>query len=213
MLKQLFGPRRLLALVTLTAIAALGATAAPASAGLGVSCPDPIAKVFQPWKDYSSYAFSPNGGFEAGADGWTLSGAAKVVPGSESFGVHGAKDRYSLSLPAGSSATTAPMCISLLSGHMRLFVANDGAASSRLRVQVLYAGGVGGVLGTLAKLLGIADVGYLAAGSSWQPSASVNMLGGTLPLLTAAVQFRFTPMDSAGKWQIDDVYVDPLMHG
>jgi hypothetical protein len=96
---------------------------------------------------------------------------------------------------------------------MRLFVANAGSSNSRLKVQVLYAGGVGGLLGSVAKLLGVADVGYLAAGSPWQPSASVNMLGGTLPLLTAAVQFRFTPVDSSGKWQIDDVYVDPLMHG
>jgi hypothetical protein len=169
--------------------------------------------VFQPWNDFSSYAFSPNGGFEAGADGWTLSGGAKVVRGNESFDVHSAQDRYSLSLPGGSSATTAPMCVSLLSGHMRLFVANGGSANSRLKVEVLYTGGVGSLLGNLGRSLGVSEVGYLAAGSSWQPSESVTMLGGTLPLMTSSVQFRFTPVDSGGNWQIDDVYLDPLMHG
>jgi len=27
------------------------------------------------------------------------------------------------------------------------------------------------------------------------------------------VQFRFAPTDSSGDWNLDDVYLDPLMHG
>lgn len=205
---------RLAALAAVAASAgALAGFAAPASAGLGIACPDPTARIFQPWGDYFKYAFAPNGGFESGAAGWTLTGGAKVAAGNETFKVHGSRDAYSLALPSGSSATTAPMCIGLLSGHMRFFSANAGAANSRLRVQVLYAGGVGGILGSVAKLLGVADIGYVKSGAPWQPSQSVKMLGGTLPLLTAHVQFRFTPADTAGKWQIDDVYLDPLMHG
>ena len=52
----------------------------------------------------------------------------------------------------------------------------------------------------------------MTAGSEWQPSTPVGMLCGALPLLTSSVQFRFTPADSVGEWQIDDVYLDPLMH-
>jgi hypothetical protein len=202
-----------LGLAAATSMLVLAAPAAPATRGLGISCPNPADQVFSPWKDASYYSLMPNGAFESGSTGWTLSGGAKVVPGSEPFNVHGARDAYSLSLPSGSSATTAPMCVSLLSGHLRLFVANQGAASSKLRVQVLYDGGVGSVLGLLGSTLGLADVGFLQSGSAWQPSQSVSMLGGTLPLLTGGVQFRFTPVDKSGKWQIDDVYVDPLMHG
>ena len=37
------------------------------------------------------------------------------------------------------------------------------------------------------------------------------MLGGTLPLLTSSVKFRFTPVDTVGSWRIDDVYLDPFL--
>ena len=50
----------------------------------------------------------------------------------------------------------------------------------------------------------------MTAGSTWQPSTPVGMLSGALPLLTSSVQFRFTPVDTGGNWQIDDVYLDPL---
>jgi hypothetical protein len=191
---------------------ACGVTAAPAGAALGIACPDPTSQVFAPWKDYAQYAFAPNGGFENGASGWTLTGGAKVVAGNESFFVHGAKDRFSLSLPPGSTATTAPMCVSLFSSKMRFFAANAGAPSSTLRVQVVYNGGVGGLVGLVGKTLGLAEIGSVNTGPAWQPAAPVGMLGGTLPLLTKSVQFRFSTTDRSGSWRIDDVYLDPLMH-
>ncbi|MGH3103656.1 MAG: hypothetical protein ACRDN6_06120, partial [Gaiellaceae bacterium] len=187
-------------------------TAAPASAGLGVACPDPTSKPFLPWNDGANYAYVPNGGFESGASGWALAGGARVVAGNESFFVHGAGERYSLSLPAGSSATSPPMCVSLFSSKMRFFAANAGSGSSRLRVQVIYNGGVGGLLSLVTKTLGLSDFGYVSAGAAWQPSESIGMLSGTLPLLTQSVQFRFTPADRSGSWLVDDVYLDPLMH-
>jgi hypothetical protein len=201
---------------TLRMALALGAItlafgAGPAAAGLGISCPDPTSRPFAPWNDYANYALAPNGGFESGSTGWTLSGGAKVVSGNESFYVRSSLDRYSLSLPAGSSATTAPMCIQLFSGHMRFFTANAGASSSRLKVQVLYNGGVGSLLGSVGRLLGLSEVGYVSSGAKWQPTPQIGMLGGTLPLLTSSVQFRFTAVDSVGSWRIDDVYLDPFL--
>jgi hypothetical protein len=193
------------------ALAAL-ATALPAQGGLGITCPDPTSQIFAPWGDYSNYAYAPDGGVEAGGTGWKLSGGAAAVRGNETFFVHGAADRNSLALPAGSSATTPPMCIGLLSGKMRFFAQNTGSSKSRLRVQVIYSGGVGGLLGSVGKTLGVSDLGYVTGGSTWQPSQAVPMLGGVLPLLTQAVQFRFTPADRSGNWRIDDVYLDPLKH-
>ena len=185
--------------------------AGPASAGLGVACPDPTTKPFAPWSDYAKYAFVPNGGFENGAAGWTLAGGARVVPGNESFFVHGAGERYALSLPQGSTATTAPMCISLFSGKMRFFTANTRNADARLKVEVLYSGGVGGLLGGVGRLLGLSEYGYVSSGAAWQPSAAIGMLGGTLPLLTSSVQFRFTAPADGGAFRIDDVYLDPFL--
>ena len=199
-------------LVLTATLASLGATAAPANAALGIACPSATSQAFAPWKDYAAYAYAPNGGFESGSTGWSLAGGAKVVAGNSSFFTHGKGERYSLSLPAGSSATSPPMCISLFSSKMRFFAANAGSQSSKLKVQIIYGGGVSGLLSLLTKTLGLSDFGYVTAGSAWQPSAEIGMLSGTLPLLTQYVQFRFVP-DASGAWLVDDVYLDPLMHG
>jgi hypothetical protein len=202
-----------LGLLVLTAtLAALGATTTPANAALGVACPSPTSRAFAPWSDFAYYSYAPNGGFESGSTGWSLSGGAKVVAGNSPFYTHAKGERYSLSLPAGSSATSPPMCISLFSSKMRFFAANSGSSSSRLKVQVIYNGGVGGILSLVTKTLGLSDFGKIAAGRAWQPSPEIGMLSGTLPLLTTSVQFRFLPADSSGAWLMDDVYLDPLMH-
>ena len=202
-------------LVLTAALAALGggANTAPANAALGIACPSPTSQAFAPWKDYAAYAYAPNGGFESGSTGWSLAGGAKVVAGNSSFFTHGKGERYSLSLPAGSSATSPPMCISLFSSKMRFFAANAGSQSSKLKVQVIYGGGVSGLLSLVTKTLGLSDFGYVTAGSAWQPSAEIGMLSGTLPVLTQYVQFRFVPADRYGAWLMDDVYLDPLVHG
>jgi hypothetical protein len=176
----------------------LAAGTAPASAGLGLSCPSPTTVPFAPWSDYANYAFVPDGGFESGASGWSLSGA-RVVAGNETFFIHGPSDRYSLSLPAGKSATSPGMCISLLSGKMRFVARGDNGA--KVKVQIIYRG-------LLSSVLGILDGGTFSAGGSWKPSPQIGMLGGVLPLLTTSVQFRFTA--SNGAVLLDDVYLDPM---
>jgi hypothetical protein len=190
--------RAVLALTLVAGAVALAGTAAPASAGLGLSCPDATSKPFAPWSDYANYAFSPNGGFESGSSGWSLSGG-RVVPGNESFDLHGSGDRYSLSLAEGASATSPGMCISLFSGKMR-FVAR-GEVGAKVKVQIIYRG-------LLSSVLGILDGGTYSVSGSWSPSAEVGMLGGQLPLLTSSVSFRFTAVN--GDVNIDDVYLDPM---
>ncbi len=177
---------------------ALAFGAAPASAGLGLACPNPTGKPFTPWSDYANYAFSPDGGFEGGASGWSLNGA-RVVSGNESFFIHSNYDSRSLSMSSGASATSPLMCISLLSGKMR-FVAR-GDTGAKVRVQIIYRG-------LLSSVLGILDGGTYSVGEGWKPSPEVGMLGGVLPLLTTGVQFRFTA--SNGAVVIDDVYLDPM---
>jgi len=173
--------------------------AAPASAGLGLACPSATSTPFTAWSDYANYAFAPDGGFEAGASGWSLGGGARVVSGNESFYVHSNADKVSLSLPAGASATSPPMCISLFSSKMR-FVAR-GDAGSKVKVQIVYRG-------LLSSVLGILDGGTYSTGGSWKPSPQIGMLGGLLPLLTSGVSFRFTAVGGAAS--IDDVYLDPM---
>jgi hypothetical protein len=194
--------RRVRAFVVLGVVGgtiAMAMGAAPASAGLGLACPSPTTTPFAAWSDYANYAFVPDGGFEAGASGWSLGGGARVIAGNESFYVHSKTDKVSLSLPAGASATSPGMCISLLSSKMR-FVAR-GDAGSKVKVQIIYRG-------LLSSVLGILDGGSYTVGGGWKPSPQIGMLGGVLPLLTSSVSFRFTAVGGAAA--IDDVYLDPM---
>jgi hypothetical protein len=190
-----------LALAATAGLVALACTAAPASAGLGLACPDATAKPFMQWSDYANYAFSPNGGFESGSTGWSVSGG-KVVSGNEQFYIHSSADKYSLSLPAGASATSPGMCISLFSGKMRFVARGDSGA--KVKVQIVYRG-------LLSSVLGILDGGSYSVGTSWKPSPEISMLGGLLPLLTSSVSFRFTAV--GGNVSVDDVYLDPMKSG
>ncbi len=194
--------RRVRAVVVLGLVGgtiAMAMGAAPASAGLGLACPSATSNPFAGWKDYANYAFAPDGGFESGGSGWALSGGARAVSGNESFYVHGKADKNSLSLPTGASATSPPMCISLLSSKMRFLVRCDSGSS--VKVQIVYRG-------LLSSVLGIFDGGTISAGGSWKASPQMGMLGGVLPLLTSSVSFRFTAVGGAAG--IDDVYLDPM---
>src|SRR5579859_1468136 len=90
------------------------------------SCGYPEAQVFAPWGDQSYYVKVPGGTFEPGTAAWQLSGGAKIVLGNESYKVSG-KGYYSLSLPAGSSATSPPACTGIDHPAARLFVRNTGS--------------------------------------------------------------------------------------
>jgi hypothetical protein len=194
--------RRVRAVVVLGLVGgtiAIAMGAAPASAGLGLTCPSATSTPFTGWKDYANYAFVPDGGFESGGSGWSLSGGARATTGNESFYIHSTSDKTSLSLPKGASATSPPMCISLFSSKMRFVVRGDSGSS--VKVQIVYRG-------LLSSVLGILDGGTYSAGGSWKPSPQIGMLGGVLPLLTSSVSFRFTAVNGAAG--IDDVYLDPM---
>ena len=189
----------MLSVALLGSAVAISAAVTPASAGLGLACAASTSNPFAGWSDNANYVLLPDGGFEGGASGWDLSGGARAVAGNDPFYVHAKTDKNSLSLPAGASATSPPMCISLLSGKMRFVVRGDSGAS--VKVQVIYRG-------LVSSLLGVFDGGTVSAGGTWKPSPEIGMLGGTLPLLTASVSFRFTAVGAAAA--IDDVYLDPM---
>jgi hypothetical protein len=90
---------------------------------------------------------------------------------------------------------------------LRLFVSNSGSTSSRLKVEALYPGLLGGVQ--------VARVGELGGTATWQPSPELQLtvpnLLATLSLSQTAIAFRFTPQGTGGQWRIDDVYLDPRM--
>ena len=193
------GGMRVLLGVAIIAALALSSTARASLIGTGPAsyCDTTASQKFSRWGDSSYYASLLNGGFES-YGGWTLSGGARVVSGNESFFVHSNLDKLSLSLPAGATATSPPMCISLLSSKMRFLA--KGNAGSKIKVQIIYRG-------IFSQLLGIFDDGTMSPSGTWNAAPATSMLGGVLPLLTASVSFRFTAVGAAAS--IDDVYLDP----
>jgi hypothetical protein len=193
-------------------IAALALCAMPAAASadglnLGLNgCPaQKIEHPFARWLDNSNYVLAPGGTFEGAMDGWKLTGGAKVVAGSESFGAHGAGEKNALSLPSGSSATTPQVCVGVLDPTMRFFAANDGGLLSLMSISILYYPPGGGVI-TL-------PLGVNVGGKAWAPSLPTLVTANLLGVLNggkANVAFRFTPIGLGAKWRIDDVYVDPM---
>jgi hypothetical protein len=207
--------RRLgIALCAALAATALTVPAASAkSAGLGdllggilaPSCNSTGTQVFAQWGDLANYFLAPNGGLESGSTGWSLGGGASVVSGNQPFNRTGS---HSLSLPSGSTATSATTCIGKGDLFVRMFGADKGGADSGLRVRVVW-------YGLLNKVLGITDFNTYSPGSDWSPTDKLSSGGGSiaiplLPILgSTSARVQLTPIGSGSRWLIDDLYIDP----
>lgn len=202
-LSSMSGPTHIRAKLACAVTLALAALTI--SAGSAQACSYSGGKqVFAPWGDSKHYVLAPDGGFEAGASGWSLNGGAAAVAGNESHYLNGPTDSRSLSLPAGSSAGSPPICMSLDTPIFRMVARNSGDPTARLRVEAVY------------KLLGLVrtkTVSSVAAGPAWAPTQqmstvlTLSTIVGTL--IPSSIQIRIAPLDSKGKWQVDDLYVDP----
>jgi hypothetical protein len=198
------------AVLLLVAIAAVGGSVVgTASAGATTTaCGNQLfEQPFLRWLDPVNYVLAPDGGLEAGASGWKLSGGAKILNANEPFRVHGAADARSLSLPSGSSATTPPMCVGVDAVVARLFAANSGSVLSTLKVEVIHRNLLGLTIAT--------PVAVLVGTPTWQPTLPLLVLANVASLnvalnQTTQVSLRFTPLGGSSGWKIDDVYVDPF---
>ena len=202
--------RNLLALFTaLVAVAAVSASPAAAADGSLLGCGYQPTHPFMRFLDPLPYSLLPGGDFESGAQGWKLSGGARVVNGNESFYVTSARDSHSLLLPSGSSATSPPMCMGLLLPIVRYF-STGGAALSYLRVEAVYTDASGRERSIDLLPMGLPSKSWSPGLPALQLLGTVNTL--TLNGLTSQIALRFTPkglLFGSGTWQVDDIYVDP----
>jgi hypothetical protein len=194
----------------LAATAAALVCAAPAQASTVSNpydcAPSPtLSQAFSAWSDFAAYTPLAGGNFETAARGWTLSGGASVQAGNEPFYI-GGRGVSSLSLPAGSSAVSAPICIDETYPFYRLFARNGGDLSSSLRMEVLFLDAKGQVKSTKS-------LDYRAGRTGWAPTgaAPISVFTPKTTVAAAPISLRFTPQGKAGRWQVDDVFVDPYM--
>jgi hypothetical protein len=196
------GLRRKVAIVS--AMAIVGAVFFAGSAQAACTYTGATQK-FAPWGDPHSYVLAPDGGFESGAAGWTLSGGAKPVAGNESFFLNAKTDSQSLALPAGSSAVSPSLCMSLETPVIRAVVRNTGDPTAKLKVESTYS---------LYGLLQTGQSYIITAGKNWVPTPEMSTVLTLSPVLgtlvSASINVHFTPLDNKGQWQLDDFYVDPF---
>jgi hypothetical protein len=179
-----------------TLFAFLTLAAAPAGASAAACASASTTKAFLPWLDVADYVSAPGGDLES-AGSWQLDGGATLVAGNEPFHVGGAGDSGSLRLPAGASATTAPMCVGLEHPTLRFFARRESASLlGLLQVDALVDGQA-------------LPIGAVTSGGSWAPTLPMPIVLNALGLLgSTEVAFRFTPL-LGSRWSVDDVYVDP----
>ena len=169
------------------------------------TCDTAASQPFGRFGDSSNYVLVPGGSFESGTSGWQLNGAS-VVSGNEPYYVHGSKDKYSLKIAAGGSATTPPMCFAPGDWHLRFFAQSSSSSLSSMHVNVR----VKSLLGVLSVL----DGGTVSDNGTWSPSPRLALLLTNLTSIVCvdSVSFEFVPSDRAS-WRIDDVYLDPWKTG
>jgi hypothetical protein len=206
MLKGLFSRHTRLAGALLGSIGVMAASGTPAQAAIISTSACDSAALTQPfaaWGDTNVYKLAPGGTFEGGASGWTLSGGAGTVSGSEPFGATGSVGSRSLDLPAGASATSPFTCVNAAYPTFRFFGDNTGLLST-VAVSVVYNVPIVGEVAV--------PVGVFALSGSWAPSAPMLTASAVTGLLsggTTEVALRFTAL--TGNSRIDDVFVDPKM--
>lgn len=181
------------------------ASAAPSMLAKAPSCgSEGLEQPFLPWIDPAYYVLAPGGDMEAKLTGWSLTGGARAVAGNESYFVGGTADAKSLSLPSGSSATSRPACVGVEYPTVRFFARNTGAATSTLKVEVVFE---------TSRGVTVLPIAMLTSSSSWQPTPPIlfwaNLVALTSERNQTGVSFRFTPQGTNGNWSIDDLYIDP----
>ena len=174
-----------------------------AAAATGAAPASALSQPFAQWGDANQYKLAPGGSFEDTTTGWTLSGGAATVAGSEPYGATGSV--------GASVARPARRRLGTVAVHVRRPAIPDVPAvrdAARLldraragRLPGAARGAARIPVGTLSpeQRLGadLADAHRLVLPA---------VLGGG----TAQVALRFTAL--TGDSQIDDVFIDPRLH-
>lgn len=158
---------------------------------LGTCNTSAISQPFAPWGDLAPYELAPGGDFETPT--WTLNGGAQRVSGSEPYAATGTLGSWSLAMPAGSSAQSAPTCVDAAYPTIRFFIAGTGTVATSV------------VVGDLVIPAGVA-----VALQKWQPTPVSLTYAPVLGVLSggvAQVSLRLTAL--TGDPQVDDVFIDP----
>ena len=191
--------RRFLATaITVAAAFAAGLSSGATTSALAAACPPPPTPVYAFPDDQTEYVMTTGGAFGAGSPAWTLTGGAARVADQAPDPFAPASSTGALYLPPGSSATSPCVTAPGIVGWVRLYAKSVGALDGRLSVQII-------VHGTAYA------AGTVAPGAGW---GATPLLRSDAPLYKGAVtyQVRLTPVGPGAAFNVDDAWIDPLMH-
>jgi hypothetical protein len=212
----LIHPRVRRALRRLATVSAVGVVASACSLGVGAGvasaysapCQSTATSTpFAQFGDANRYFLLRGGSFEGSwPHGWSL-GGAQFTAGNEPFLTNGPTDAQSLTISGGQSVTSPAFCADASMPYFRFFL-TQATAGTDLRVQLVLAGGYLDRDGSATDP--IAD---FADGSSpaWGPTPQLPLSSALVipPGGSVLAQIRITAPQGPGRWQIDDVFVDP----
>jgi hypothetical protein len=195
-----------LGLLGALALAVLPAASAKAALISTDACDNAtLTQPFAQFADSNAYKLVPGGDFEGSLSGWTLTGGARAVAGSEPFGATGKVGTSSMYLPAGASVQSPYTCVDAAYPSFRFFGRNNGLLSI-VAVSIVYKEPLVGPVAV--------PIGTVALSGSWGPSSPMltlsavqGIVNGLLTGKTPQVALRFTAV--TGSSQIDDVFIDP----
>lgn len=185
------------------ALAALGFCATPALAtgATPALCEGQVfSQPFTEFGDTRFYTLAPGGEFNSAAEGWKLSGGAKLTATTRPNGSTGG----ALSLPAGATATSPPMCVTRQYPIAQVWV-NAATGTRKVAVYVSYAG--------TRSETEPKEVGKLKKGSGVWTLSEFRLQ----PKLAGSeeaphnVTFTFQAAAGTGETQLYDLYIDPRM--
>ena len=197
------------ALAIMALVGAFGAASGTAGT-LGSSSPtctlaSDTTQPFLGWGDSNQYFLAPGGAMESDltAAGWQLSGGAGLAAGNEPWQVTSPADGSSLSLPPGSSAISAPVCVTTHDPYFRVFTQSQGSQTAQIQVDAMFTGNNGQPM--------VKRVGYIAANGGWALSDPIKFVNAIQPGSDglASLSFRFTVVGNA-TFSLDDLYIDPI---
>ena len=201
------GGRVIAAVVTTLALSATPAVAATTTTTTSAApgCTTPTTEAFLFAGDKKDYVLAPGGNIEGSLSSWSLTGGATAVAGGAPAVTGAFAGAQSLLIPSGGSVTSAPMCVAAHSPFFRFQARNTGLPGA-LKVEVLYLDG--------PRFTGERETGYLTADGAWEPTNRLSLAQGIMGVngsstSQATVAFRFTPVGTGGRWQVDNLYVDP----
>jgi hypothetical protein len=193
-------PRPLLAIVLLVGLIACLNGRAQAKTYQPSKCSYPsVGKAFSAWGDQNYYELAPDGGFEGGGVGWTLSGGARLAQANEDRFLNGPEDNKAVLLPYGASATSPPICVDETTPSFRAMTKNIGEKGAKLHITINYivAGGTK-IMQTDAPP---ADKGWAAT-----PPLQLQTEGEA----ERVARITFTSYERKAEYLVDDIYVDPF---